>query len=122
MDRQPVFRDALTGDNLTDVNGEVRKPCQAAALFVELAEGKRPAPLLFASMLPDHPIEPAPDAAGQVEVGRINGQNKALIEDTIIEPVGDDKLKAKRVALVVYNLLPFIEPAKLVALFSLVLS
>ena len=52
-------------------------------------------------MLPDHPVEPALNAAGQVEVGRINGQDKALIEDTIIEPVGDDKLKTERVALVV---------------------
>jgi len=101
VDRQPVLWDTLTGHNFTEVNGEVRKPCQAAALFVELAEGEGPARFLFASMLPDHPVEPALNAAGQVEVGRINGQDKALIEDTIIEPVGDDKLKTERVALVV---------------------
>ena len=77
---------------------------------------------LLPSVLPYNSVEPALNAARQVKIGGVDAQHKALVEDAIIEPVRDDKLKAERVALVVYNLLPFIEPAKLVVLFSLALS
>ena len=121
VDRQPVLWDTLTGHNFTEVNGEVRKPCQAAALFVELTEGERPARFLLAAMLPDHPIEPALNAAGQVEVGRINAEHKALIEDAIIEPVGQDEFNGNGALLRVSNFLPFVKPAKAMACLPLTL-
>src|SRR5437016_5210757 len=95
VDRQPVFRDALTGDNLADIDGKVRESGHATALLVELAERKRPTRFLPAPMLPDHSIEPALNPAGQVEVSRVNAQHQALINDAIIEPIGQDKLNAK---------------------------
>ena len=88
-------------------------------LSVELAEGEGPPRFLLPSVLPYNSVEPALNAARQVKIGGVDAQHKALVEDAIIEPVRDDKLKAERVALVVYNLLPFIEPAKLVVLFRL---
>jgi len=70
-------------------------------------------------MFPDDSIEPALNTAGQVKVSWINAQHKLLVDNAIIEPVGQDKLKAQRTALLVDNLLPFVEPTKVMVLFSL---
>src|SRR5712691_2450736 len=122
VDRQPVLRDGLPLGNPAYVHGEVGEAVSAAALLVELAEGEGPACFLLAAMLPHHSVKPALNAARQVKVGGVNAQHKPLIDDTIIEPVGDDKLKAERMALVVCNLLPLVQPAKAMVLFALALS
>src|SRR5712692_5560351 len=101
------------------MHGEIGKAVSTTALLIELAERKRPTCFLPPPVLPDDSIEPALNTTGQVKVGWIDAQHKPLVDNAVIEPVGQDKLQAQRTALLVYNLLPFIEPAKLMVLFAL---
>src|SRR6266446_4575089 len=72
-------------------------------------------------MLPNHPVEPAFNTARQIKVSWVNAQHKALINNPVIEPIWQDKLKAKRVAFLVSDLFPLIEPTKVMVLFPLAL-
>ena len=104
------------------MHGEIGKAVSTTALLIELAERKRPTCFLPPPVLPDDSIEPALNTAGQVKVGWIDAQHKPLVDNAVIEPVGQDKLKAQRTALLVGDFFPFIEPAKVMALFPFALS
>ncbi len=66
-------------------------------------------------MLAHDTVEPALDAASQLEIGAVDRQDQAAIEHTRIEPVGQDKLDANGAATVVECFPPFVDPGEAVA-------
>src|SRR5262245_47115577 len=119
---EPILRDVLPRHNLTKVYGEVRKPCQAATLLIELTKRERPPAFLTTTVLAHHAVEPTLNTAGEIEVGRINCQNQTLVKNALVKPGREDKLKTKRVALGIFDCFPTFQPTKLTALVARALS
>ena len=66
-------------------------------------------------MLAHQTIEPAIEAAGEAEIGPVDGQHERVIEHRLVEPVGQDHLDAVRASLTVDALLPFVDPGEAMA-------
>jgi hypothetical protein len=60
-------------------------------------------------------VEPAVEAAGEIEIGRVDGEDERVIEDGLVEPVGDDQLDAVRPPMAIGALLPLVDPREAVA-------
>jgi hypothetical protein len=39
-------------------------------------------------------VEPAIEAAGEIKIGRVDGQDESVVGNGFVEPVGDDQLDA----------------------------
>ena len=112
LDRQTVAGQGLAADDVAQVVGEMLEWREAAGFGVEIGEIEAPAIFLAAAMLAHEAIEPALEAAGQREIGAVDGEDERVIEDADVEPVGQDQLDAERAAVGVGRLLPFVDPGK----------
>src|SRR5260370_25064828 len=72
-----------------------------------------PSVRLAAGVLAGNAVEPALDAAGEPKVGRVDREHEPAVEDTLIEPLGQDELDALAAAPRISEFLPFVEPGEL---------
>ncbi len=76
---------------------------------------EQPAPGLAAGVLAGDAIEPALDAAGEPEVGRIDGEDERAIDDAALEPIGKNELHALDATLARRAFLPLVDRGELMA-------
>ena len=79
-----------------------------------MAEVEAPSIALAAAMLAHDPVEPAFEAAGQIEISPVDGEHERVVEHGLIEPVGQDHLDAVGPAVAVGALLPLVDPREAV--------
>src|SRR5215831_3995192 len=113
FEREQVAGQRLARDNPADVESEVGEARETRALGVEMPELKPPAVALTAGVFARQAIEPAFDATGQREVGRVDGQYQTPVEAA--DPLGQDELHALAAAGAGGELLPFVDPGELLA-------
>ncbi len=86
---------------------------------MEMVQVEPPAVALAAAVLAHDAVKPAVEAAGEMEIGRVDGEDESVVEDGLVEPVGDDQLDAIRSSLAIRALLPLVYPREAVtAAFS----
>jgi hypothetical protein len=115
LQSQAIAGQRLAGDDAADVDGEVGNTRQAARFGVKVRDFEGPARRLTTGMFAGDAIEPALDAAGQPEIGGIDGQDERAVDDTAIEPVGQDKLHALHAAVARRAFPPLVDPGELLA-------
>src|SRR5262252_3233667 len=79
---------------------------------MEMRNLKAPAARLAARVLADDAVEPPLEAAGELEVRPVDGQDERVVEERGIEPVGDDELDPERPAVGAGALLPLVDPGE----------
>lgn len=94
LDPEPVAGQRLAQNEAAELEREVGDAYQATGLLMEVRNVKQPAAWLAARMFARDAIQPALNAAGQPEIGRIDGQNQRAVDDAAVEPVGQDELHA----------------------------
>src|SRR3546814_13569211 len=97
------------------VEREVGIACLAAGLRMQVAEVEVPTAALVPAVLAHQPIQPALDAAGDSEVGRIDVKHQRLSDDAGLEPVRQEKLATDRAAVAPGQPIPTAEDRKRVA-------
>src|SRR3546814_13212788 len=80
-----------------------------------MAQLETPAGALAAAMLAHDAVEPAVETAGELEIGRIDGEDERVVENGFVEPVGDDQLNAVWPPVSVGAFLPFVDPREAVS-------
>jgi hypothetical protein len=78
---QGVAGQRLAADDVAQLEGEALERRQAAGFLVEVAEVEAPAVALAAAMLAHDAVEPAIEAAGEIEIGPVDGEDERVVED-----------------------------------------
>ena len=81
---------------------------------MQVSEIEPPAAALLAAVLADDSVEPALQAAGEVEIRAVDGQHERVVENGPVEPVGHDQVDAVGLAVSVGVLGPFVDPGETV--------
>src|SRR5215472_11696606 len=115
IERELVAGQRLACDNSADVEREVGEARETRALGVEMPDLEPPAVLLTTGVLTGDAVEPALNAARQREVGPVDGQNEAPVENALVEPLGQDELHALAAAGAGGEFFPFVDPGELLA-------
>lgn len=79
---------------------------------MEMAQVETPAGALTAAMFAHEAVEPAVETAGEIEIGRVDGEDESVVENGFVEPVRDDQLDAIGPPLTIGALLPLVDPEK----------
>src|SRR5262245_13127303 len=82
---------------------------------MKVREIEAPAALLPAAVLPYKAIEPTLQSSRQFEIRAVNGQHERLVEDTGVEPVGQDELQTTGMTEGIGRLFPFVDPGEAVS-------
>ena len=98
LDDEPIAGQRLAADDLAQVVGEMLERREAAGFGVQMNEVETPAALLAAAVLAHEAIEPALQAAGQVEIRPVDGEHERFIQHAGVEPVRQDQLQSERPA------------------------
>jgi hypothetical protein len=84
-----IFRQAIRLDNLSHIEREIREASGRSRLFIQLPHGEHPACILMPGMFTCHPIQPTFDTAGEQKIILVDGQNTALHDDPLEQPIRD---------------------------------
>src|SRR5208282_3918600 len=95
FDGEPIAGQRLPAREIAQLEGEALERRKARRLAVEMAEIEPPACKLSAGVLARNAIEPALEAAGQLEVFAVNGEHERLVEDGAVEPIRHDEIDAR---------------------------
>ena len=112
FEKQPVAGQRLAADDVAQLEGEAFERRQRAGFLVQMAKVEAPAIALPTAMLAHDAVEPAFEAAGQIEVSPVDGQHERVVEHSLVEPVGQDHLDAVRATVTVGALLPLVDPGE----------
>src|ERR1700681_907336 len=112
IDHELIARQGLAADDLPEIVGKMLQRREAARLGVQMNEIKTPAAGLASAVLPHEAIEPALQAAGQVEIGAINCEDERFIQHTGVKPVSQDQLQSAWSAVRIGHLFPFVDPGE----------
>ena len=115
LDAQAIAGQRLARGDAPDLEREIGDAHQASGLLVEMRDLEQPTLGLAAGMLAGDAIEPALDAAGQPEVGGVDGQDERAVDDAAVEPVGEHELHALDAAVARRAFLPLVDPGELVS-------
>lgn len=83
VDNEAIARQGLAADDLPEIVCKMLQRREAARLGVQMNEIETPAAGLASAMLAHEAIEPALQAAGQVEIRTINGEYECFIQHTV---------------------------------------
>jgi hypothetical protein len=112
VDNEAIARQGLAADDLPEIVCKMLQRREAARLGVQMNEIETPAAALASAVFAHETIEPALQAAGQVEICTINGEYERFIQHTGVKPVGQDQLQSAWPAVHICRLFPFIDPGK----------
>src|SRR3546814_19547213 len=79
---------------------------------MQVVEVEAPAATLVPAVLAHQPVQPALDAAAELEIHRIDGQHQRVLDDAGVEPVREDQFDAARSTIAVGAFLPLVEPGE----------
>ena len=109
-----IFGQVVGGDNPLEQVVELLQRTFTAGLVVQHAHPARPARRLVAGVLAGDPIDGALNTAGEGEVVGVQRQQRPVLDDPFIDPVGQGEGQAFRGAGDRVRLQhPFVEPAEL---------
>ena len=72
---------------------------EAAGFGVEVLKVKAPAAVLAAAVLAHEPIEPTLQAACQLEIRPVDGEDEGFVQHAGVEPVRQDQFQPERPAM-----------------------
>src|SRR5690606_36485537 len=81
---------------------------------MQVPEVELPAVALTAAVLAHQPVQPALDPAGELEVGRVDGEHACAVQYAGVEPVGQDQFDAQGPAIGRSQFPPFVDPRETV--------
>src|SRR3546814_6359869 len=79
---------------------------------MQVVEVEAPAATLVPAVLAHQPVQPALDAAAELEIHRIDGQHQRVLDDAGVEPVREDQFDAARSTIAVGAFLPILDPGE----------
>ena len=113
FDAQPIAWKGLAGGDPAQVEGEIGELGEAAGFLVRTGDLEQPALGLAAGVLTGDAIEPALDAAGEPEVGRVDGEDERAIDNAAVEPIGENELHPLDATVARRAFLPLVDPGEL---------
>ena len=87
LDLKAIAGERLTGGDAAQVEREVGDARHAAGLHMEMRDLEQPAVRLVAGVFSGDAVQPALDAAGQPEIGRVDGEDERAVDDAVVEPL-----------------------------------
>ena len=87
-DRELVAGNGLARSQSSQVDRKVSVTGGASRFGVQISEIETSAVRLSTGMLADEAIQPALDAAGQLKVLRVNGEEQTVLQQSAVKPVG----------------------------------
>jgi len=112
FDGKPVAWQRLATDNLAQFEGEAPERGEARRFGMQVPEIEPPAAALLAAVLADDSVQPALQAAGEVEIRAVDGEDERVIEHRAIEPVRHDEIDAVGPPARIGALGPLIDPGE----------
>ncbi|WIG53946.1 MAG: hypothetical protein OJF48_004867 [Afipia sp.] len=82
---------------------------------MEMAKVEAPSIALAAAVLAHQAVEPAVEAARQIEISAVDREHERVVKNGLVEPVRHDQLDALRPAVAIGALLPFVDPREAMA-------